>query len=170
MRPTGDNLWSSRLLAGTLAIGLLLLSLTACTSMGGTLSGGQRAEQATASAVRDPVLQDIPKPAGFVLDTDRSVAISSGKYRLAKCEYGGPLAPAAVKRFYEEYMPSANFELRRWSLDRGEFNLFFESGSEVCTIRTRPADWKATAVVVEIAPKPQGSSEREAKPPVRRPQ
>ncbi len=151
-------------------VGSMIVWLSGCASMTGSVSSSGSDQRAAASAVRDPVLQDIPKPAGFVLDADRSVAISSGKFRLAKCEYDGHLSPAAVKRFYEEYMPSANFELRRWSLDQGVFNLFFESGTEVCTIRARPMDWKKTAVVVEIAPKPQGSPQHEGVPPTRRPQ
>ena len=163
MRSTPDTRWR---LAGMLCLGLGLLLLPACESMG----RGSVDDRPTASAVRDPVLEDIPKPAGFVLAADRSVAISSGKLRLAKCEYTGPLAPAAVKRFYEEYMPSANFELRRWSLDQGVFNLYFESSAELCTIRACPTDWNKTAVVVELAPKPQGSTERESAPPMRRPQ
>jgi hypothetical protein len=168
MRVTGNRLGYRWWWVGLLSIGSLLPSLTGCQSMGGSVSAGS--DEGAASAVRDPVLQDIPKPAGFVLDADRSVAIASGKFRLARCEYGGGLAPAAVKRFYEEYMPAANFELRRWSLDQGVYNLYFESSSEVCTIRTRPGDWRKTAVVVEIAPKPQGNTERESAPPMRRPQ
>jgi hypothetical protein len=168
MARTRDNLWKLGPLAGTLTVGLALGLLPACSSMSGSVSSGH--EDTTASAVRDPVLQDIPKPAGFVLDPERSSAIASGKYRLAKCEYGGTLAPSAVKRFYEEYMPSANFELQNWSLDRGEFTMTFESSSEVCTVRIRPGSWQKTAVLVEIIPKPQGSPEHEPQPPMRRPQ
>lgn len=154
--------------ARTVCLGMVVGMLAGCDSM--MSRSGETGGQPTASAVRDPVLQDIPKPAGFVLDPDRSVALSSGKFRLAKCEYGGSLRPAAVKRFYEEYMPSANFELRRWSLDQGEFKMTFESGTEICTVRARPAEWNKTAVVVEITPKPQGSVERQTGPPQRRPQ
>lgn len=152
-------------LAGVVGLGLMLVLLPACESM----RGGEVETRATASAVRDPVLQDIPKPASFVLDHERSVAIASGKFRLAKCEYAGSLGPSAVKRFYEEYMPSAGFELRQWSLDQGAFNMRFEGSSEVCTVRARPGGWRKTVVVVEITPKPQGSPQRESKPPMRRP-
>jgi len=168
MARTRDNLWTLGPLAGTLTVGLALGLLPGCSSMSGSVSSGQ--EGATASAVRDPVLQDIPKPAGFVLDTERSSAIASGKFRLAKCEYGGALTPSAVKRFYEEYMPSASFELQHWSLDRGEYTMTFESSLEVCTVRVRPGNWKQTAVLVEIIPKPQGSPQHESQPPMRRPQ
>ena len=154
--------------AGILVVGLMLMVTSGCSSMGG--GSGQNDGMATASAVRDPVLQDIPKPAGFTLAADRSVAIASGRSRLARCEYEGGLPPAEVKRFYEEYMPSANFDLRRWTLDQGQYTMYFESGTELCTIRARPSEWRKTAVVVEITPKPQGSPDRESKPPMRRPQ
>jgi hypothetical protein len=45
----------------------------------------------------------------------------------------------------------------------------FESSAEVCKVRVRPDSWRTTAIVVEITPKPQGSTERESKPPARRP-
>jgi len=169
MRHSGEGLRCIQVPAAMLLAALALTVTSGCSSMGGT-SGGQNDNMATASAVRDPVLQDIPKPAGFTLAADRSVAIASGRSRLARCEYDGGLSPAEVKRFYEEYMPSANFELRRWTLDQGQYTMYFESGTELCTIRARPSEWRKTAVVVEITPKPQGSTDRESKPPMRRPQ
>jgi len=128
------------------------------------------ADRPTASAVRDPVLRDLPKPAGFALDLDRSIWFASGKYRLARCEYAGGLDRSQVKNFYEEYMPSAGFELRESSLDQGVYVMRFESTAEVCEVRVRPGDWGKSAVVVAILPKAQGATERESKPPVRRPQ
>lgn len=152
-----------------LGLGAATLWLAGCASFNGTVNTGAGEGGATASAVRDPVLQDIPKPAGFTLSADNSVAISSGKFRQAKCEYSGSLSTDAVKRFYEEYMPGAGFELRQWGLDRGEYSMRFESSSEVCTVRTRPSKRNTTAIIVELVPKPQGSTERESNPPARRP-
>ncbi len=169
MRRTTDNLWSYRLLAGTLAVGLLLAPLTACDSMGGTTSSGQRAERATASAVRDPVLQDIPKPAGFMLVDDRTFGVFSGQDRIARCVYSGTTDRTAVKRFYEEYMPSAGFELREWTVDQGRFDLRFESGAEVCNVLVYRGSGRNTTLVVQIKPKPRGSTQHDSQPPMRRP-
>ena len=154
------------ILAG-LAGAVLLTAGLGCDTT--TSARGNVGEQTAASAVHDPVLYDIPKPAGFRLDADRSVAISSGRFRLARCEYGGRLGSQKVKQFYEEYMPSAGFDLRQWSLDQGEFNMRFESEAEVCTVRARESSGLRTVVVVEIAPKPQGSAIHESSPPTRRP-
>lgn len=151
-----------------LVCGLTLSGILGCAQFTGTVNTGSGDGGLTASAVRDPVLQDIPKPAGFTLSADKSVAISSGRFRQAKCEYTGPLATDSVKRFYEEYMPSAGFELRQWGLDRGEYSMRFESASEVCTVRTRP-EKRTTVLVVELVPKPQGGTERDSNPPMRRP-
>ncbi len=142
------------------------LTLPGCDS---TSTGGNVSDRPVARAVRDPVLQDIPKPAGFVLDEQQSLAISAGRMRLAKCQYSGGLVPKDVKRFYEEYMPQAGFALRRWSLDHGEFNMRFESDTEVCTVRVRPKGYRSSLVVVELEPKPRGNPINETPAPARRP-
>lgn len=170
MTRTRDNLWRLGPLAGTLTFGLMLGSLPGCSSMGGSVSSGRGDIGTTASAVRDPVLQDIPKPAGFRLAAERSMVTNIGRFRLAQCEYSGPADAARIKQFYEEYLPSAGFELRHWSLDRGEFSLDFESSAEVCNVRIRPAGRNKSAVVVKVRPKASGSLERESQPPMRRPQ
>lgn len=129
-------------------------------------AGGDR--DVTASAVRDPVFYDIPKPAGFKLVEERSVARVSGRVRVAKCEYKGSTDVAAVKRFYEEYLPSAGFEQRRASLDEGTYILSFESAAEMCDVSIRRKSF-STVVVIEIGPKSSGVVDRDAPPPVRRP-
>ncbi len=169
MRRTRDVLWGGGLLVGTLLAGLALLPLTACNLMGGTASGGHGAEGATASAVRDPVLQDIPKPAGFMLVDDRTFGVFSGQDRIARCVYSGTTERTAVKRFYEEYMPSAGFELREWTVDEGRFDLRFESGAEVCNVLVYRGSGRNTTLVVQIKPKPKGSTQHDTQPPMRRP-
>lgn len=135
-----------------------------CNSPGGSGPG----EGITASAVRDPIIQDIPKPSGFRLVDKNSQAYISGQYRIAKCEYVGPTERTAVKRFYEEYMPSAGFELRTSSMDRGTYTLVFESDREMCTVRIGPNGAK-TLLNIELGPRPVGQAERELPPPRRRP-
>lgn len=149
----------SRILLGLLCSGV-------CGCLGCNTNGNHAPDVALASAVRDPVIQDIPKPQGFTLVTDRSMTVQSGKYRLVKCEYVGPTAAIAVKRFYEEYMPSARFELRQWSLDSGVFTLNYESAGELCTIRIRDRGAK-TVIGIEIVPKPTGPVQRD-QPQLRR--
>ena len=145
------------------ALRLTLAALLAATA-GCAMGGGEMA----ASAVRDPVLQDIPKPQGFRLVDERSMAKATGKFRVARCEYVGAANREVVKRFYEEYMPSASFSLREWSLDSGKYWMRFESSAEVCNVRIGPSG-RGTAVIVEVAPKAQGVTERDTEPPVRRP-
>ncbi len=144
-----------------------LVALPGCDSAGRRAGPGE--ERPVASAVRDPVLEGIPKPAGFVLDEPQSLAITAGRMRLAKCQYVGPLHPTEVRRFYEHYMPSAGFTLRRWSLDHGEFNLRFESQNEVCVVRARPRGSNKTEVVLELEPRPRGTPVSDVPAPARRP-
>jgi len=147
-----------------------LLGVSACDTMSGAARSGAVETRTTASAMRDPVLEDIPKPAGFRLVDDGTFGVFSGKVRIARCQYVGPTECAAIKRFYEEYMPSAGFELRGWSVDAGVFNLHFESTSEVCNVRISPGARSGSALVVEVKPKPQGKAERQTPPPLRRPE
>lgn len=146
----------------------VLAAMAACT---GCLSGGKRNDQGTAlaSAVRDPVLQDIPRPQGFVIDDQKSMAFASGRVRMARCQYAGSVDPLGVKRFYEEYMPSAHFRLLQWSLEKGVYDLRFESDSELCGIRI----WRErsrTGLMIEVGPRPRGTAERSdnAPPPLPR--
>jgi hypothetical protein len=66
-------------------------------------------------------------------------------------------------------MPSAGFELKRWSLDQGEYLLRFESDDEVCIVKARSGGWNKTIVSVEIEPLSRGAALRDSKPPRRRP-
>ena len=126
--------------------------------LGGCQSGGAHAANDTmlASAVRDPILQDIPRPQGFSLDEQRSMAFASGRFRVVRCEYTGKMDAVQVKRFYEQYMPTAHFKLLQWSLEDGMYRLRFESNGELCNIRIR-RDGSNSALLIEIAPRPQGS-------------
>lgn len=125
---------------------------------GGCQSGGAHVEGDTMldSAVRDPILEDIPRPKGFVLDERRSMAFASGRFRVVRCEYTGKMDAVQVKRFYEQYMPSARFKLKQWSLEDGMYRLRFESNGELCNIRIR-RDGTQTALLIEIGPRPQGN-------------
>ena len=129
-----------------------------CNSVSMSASAGREPAARLASAVRDPVLQDIPKPAGFQLAADRSIFWQRGRWRMGKCEYEGPTDPTGVKRFYEQYMPSAGFTLRERSLDNGEYKLRFESETEVCVIRIARKRGR-TRVLLEIAPQSRGAAE-----------
>ena len=167
MRQTGKARRTSWRSTVALGLGATILWLPACNS---TLTRGEGADgRPTASAVRDPVLQDIPKPAGFRLAADRSMVTNIGRIRLAQCEYVGSGDPVEIKRFYEEYLPAAGFELRHWGLDHGEYDLDFESGQETCHVRIRPKGLGKTTVVVKVQPRAQGSLDRASGPPARRP-
>jgi hypothetical protein len=142
--------------------------------LAGCQSGGQR-DPVPASAVHDPVLQDIPKPAGFKIVDRSSMAKASGQYRIAQCEYVGGRDRESVRQFYREYMPEAGFTEKHWSLDKGVYSLTFESAKEVCDVIIGPSGLQ-TSVVVKIGPRAEGSSERpvaaqaagDRKPPRRR--
>ena len=140
--------------------------VSGCDSFGGTQIGGGTA--AGSRAVRNPILTDIPMPAGFKLVDDRSMKRASGKHRWANLQFAGPESRDAVYSFYLEYMPSAGFSLRQETFVAGEYRLRFESSAEECVVRVR-RERANTVVVLDIGPRPEGSAEREAKPVMPRP-
>lgn len=146
------------------AIAALAVTLAGCDSV-------NRGDGPGVRAVRDNLMEDIPKPAGFQLVDDRSIARVSGQFRVARVEYTGGSDRQQVKRFYETNLPSAGFELKKTSLDQGIYGLTFESATEECDVRIRKSGFK-TVVVIEIGPKPVGSTERDTSgmgaPPTRR--
>ena len=139
-------------IAVAVCVGCLVVLAGACQS------GGQR-EPVPASAVHDPVLQDIPKPAGFKIVDRSSMAKSSGHYRIAQCEYVGSRDRETVRQFYREYMPQAGFIEKHWSLDKGVYSMTFESPKEICDVMVSPSGLQ-TSIVVKIGPKAEGSAER----------
>ena len=140
---------------GTKRNSLLLLVLLAAVS-GCQSSLSRDSGTSLASAVRDPILQDFPRPQGFKLDENRSMARASGQFRIARCEYRGSSSAIATKRFYEQYMPSARFKLTEWGLEDGVYSMRFESENESCNIRLRE-EGSATIVVIELGPRPRGA-------------
>lgn len=138
-------------------------------AVAGIVGCGGNTGPVAASPVRDPVMADLPKPSGFTLVDDRSVYWQSGLHRVGKCEYLGKTDRDAIKRFYEEYMPSAGFQLREMSLDKGAYSMRFESDKEICMIRVSPFGQGRTAVVVEVGPVPEGKTESPDGPPAKRP-
>lgn len=116
-----------------------------------------------ATAVRHPILEDIPQPAGFRLVDERSVSRNSGQFRVAKVEFIGDASRASVYRFYKEYMPSAGFHLVQENFERGQYNLQFRADSEELYVRIRPEGSK-TAVALDLGPTPRATPKREPYP------
>lgn len=122
-----------------------------CESMG----GGGSVVPSNATTVGDEDVRDIPKPKGFTRVDKPSVFWRSGQYRIGELWYSGKSSPAAVKRFYEQYMPTAGFELREMSLRNGQYNARFETEREVCTVRIVPESF-GTSLVIELVPRGHG--------------
>jgi hypothetical protein len=156
-----------RLVSGIALIGVAVLVLPACESMGLSKSPGGP-EGLTASAVRHPTLEDIPVPNGFMLVDDHSVGRSSGSLRVVRFEFVGSMERALVNRFYKQYMAGGGWTLKKETFDRGIYDMHFENDTEECLIRLRP-EQKKTVIVVDLGPLPRGSAEREAPPPRPRP-
>ncbi len=148
-------------LAATVTTGALLFG---CANVNTTSNTTLSTSHGTAaSAVQHPFLENIPLPQGFRLVPERSVARESGRYRMAKCEFEGAVAPEQVTAFYQNYMPSAQFRLKTRNLEAGEYRLRFESGTEECNIRVS-RHRGTTVLVVDLGPLPQGTAERQRKP------
>jgi len=144
--------------AGVRVAGTLLLALA---GLAGCQADG-RGGGAAVSAVRDPVVADMPRPSGFQLVEGDCVFWQAGRYRAGKLVYSGSTNATTIKRFYEEQMPTAGFDKRELTLYGGTYLVRFESETEVCNVRIREATMGPTRVEMEIIPLPQGTTERAA--------
>lgn len=156
-----------------LAWALCLASIGAggCQAPGGGAGGGTASMVPAAS---DPVVADLPRPSRFALVEADCVFWQAGRYRAGKLVYSGPASATAIKRFYEEQMPTAGFDKRELTLYGGTYLVRFESETEVCNIRIRDTAMGRARVEVEIVPLPQGTTERalprsNGRPPTQRP-
>jgi hypothetical protein len=157
-----------RAAACLLFAGWLGFGLAGCdTLMGNRPSTGQAPPN---SPMEHSAIESIPVPAGFVIVPERSMARKAGGMRIAQCEFTGSATPDDVARFYKQYMPSAKFTQKEWSLNNGEYVLRFESDNEVCNVRVRPTQNKST-LVVDIGPLLKGGAgePRPSRQPYERP-
>jgi hypothetical protein len=152
--------------AGLALLGLLVL--VGCNTYSGTTTATSADGAPPASAAQHPILEGVPIPVGFRMVSERSVARQTGRFRMAKVEFVGGTSPEQVTAFYQNYMPSAQFTLKTRNLEAGEYKLRFESPSEECNIRVTRNSGR-TVLVVDLGPLPQGSAEREHRPPMPRP-
>lgn len=152
--------WRTLAAAGC-ALVLSLAALVGCEENTATVSG-----QAPPSAGEHSALKNVPVPQGFRLDPKSSNTWEAGQVRFANCQFEGPGTIDRIAEFYTQYMPAAKFTLKRRQLVAGEWNLDFQSDSEVATVRIKPKGNRAV-VVIELGPVPRGSAERESKPPAK---
>ncbi|TWT42295.1 hypothetical protein RAS1_34250 [Phycisphaerae bacterium RAS1] len=142
--------------------------LLAAAMAAGGCESGTTGEGPSASPVQDPMLEGIPLPHGFTKVLEKSDGTVSGQFRLVRFYYTGSTDPAAVHRFYEEYMPSAGFTQVERSLEQGAYMSRFQSSSEECSIRVKREKSK-TSLVVNVRPLPAATADRSGSPPVRQP-
>lgn len=145
-----------------------IMAVLALTMAAGGCESGTSGDGPTASPVQDPMLEGIPLPHGFTKALDKSDGTVSGQFRLVRFYYTGSTDPAAVHRFYEEYMPSAGFTQVERSLEQGTYSSRFQSSSEECSIRVRREKSK-TSLMVNLRPLPAATPDRSGTPPVRQP-
>ena len=94
---------------------------------------------------------DVPIPAGFLIDAATSYAFQNPETRVALLRYLGKDSTRATAQFFIEQMPRYNWDL----LNQVEFEkivLNFEKAQETCIIMIEPQRMKVL-VTVSIAPK-----------------
>ncbi len=117
------------------------------------------------AAQQHPMLAGVPVPRGFRFAPDISVGRDSGRFRYGKYAFYGSADPTTVTRFYSDHMQSAGFRLRVRDFDYGEYSLRFDSSTEECHVRVKKQGLR-TRLVIDIGPRPQGTTDREAPPGV----
>jgi len=128
-------------LAGLALVGLMVLAL-GCNE--------ERGRAATAAPAVNPRLKDVPIPADFKFDTDRSKERMARGFRFVEHHYKGDATVRQVAEFYRDIMPRVGWTKVEENLVSGRQRLLFEKGNDSCHISIRD-DW-GTRLMIQVMP------------------
>lgn len=120
-----------------------------------------------------PYVRDLPLPVDFRLverlSEDRVIA----GHRHIRHVYQGKSDLQAVKNFYQQNMPEADWETKEQSLDRGVYLLRYRKDEERCDIRIERMPSGLFSAVIQvrtlIQPLDPKTRSRRAQPPANQP-
>lgn len=94
-------------------------------------------------AKAQPYVQDVPVPAKFKLDREKSDHSYTEGRRTVKHFYLGSAEPLAVRNFYVQNLPLAGWQIVDEKLQNGVYSITYRKAEERCEIRIEkiPAGW-----------------------------
>jgi hypothetical protein len=128
-------------LAGLAIFGLMVMALGCNEDTG---------RAATAAPAVNPRLPDVPVPAGFSFDADRSKERMARGFRFVEHHYKGKATVRQVAGFYRDIMPRAGWKPLEENLVSGRQRLLFEKGNDTCHVSIWD-DW-GTRLLIQVLP------------------
>ncbi|MBC8372196.1 MAG: hypothetical protein ISS69_16070 [Phycisphaerae bacterium] len=121
-----------------ICLGLLVAG---CALSGCAMFSGESNPGAELSAVAKPPVADLPVPANFKLDEDRSRSCDSGVARFVDHLYWGSASKFAVSRFYKKAMIARKWRFVSETFSLGDQDLQFKKPGETCKVTISSGSW-----------------------------
>ena len=93
------------------------------------------------AAIAKPPVADLPVPAGFKLDEDKSRSNDSGVARFVDHLYWGSASKFSVSRFYKKAMVARKWRFVSETFSLGDQNLRFDRPGEKCSVFITSGSW-----------------------------
>jgi hypothetical protein len=129
------------ILAGLAFLGLMVMAL-GCNE--------ERGRAATAAPAVNPRLPDVPVPADFTFNADRSKERRARGFRFVEHHYKGDASVRQVTEFYRDIMPRVGWKRVEESLVSGRQRMLFEKGNDSCHVSIWD-DW-GTRLLIQVMP------------------
>ena len=102
-----------------------------------------------------PYFGDVPVPAGFTRENDRSIDVVSGSVRMVRHVYRGKAQLLALRDFFSEQMPVGGWREVSRQFEEGLFTLRFEKEGESCEVKfLRRSGWSpGIELTIVVAPR-----------------
>jgi hypothetical protein len=131
------------------------LALIVLTSVVGPGCGDDSADPVGPTILEpraQPYVADVPVPADFTLDSEKSTHLYKEGRRQVTHFYMGREKPLAVKDFYRHVMPGTGWRLVDEKLANNIYSLTYKKDEERCDVRvdTVPAGWFKPGTRVQV--------------------
>ena len=135
-----------------LMIGLLAVLIAGFT---GCKRGGQTTGAPPVRFSNDVTFEDIPVPAGFKLERNRSYSFQNDVTRVGRLAYEGHSSINHVLAFYQQQMPLHGWQELSY-VDYRSSVRYYEKGGQSCILTVEPSKgWHNVRIVLATQPRSQ---------------
>ena len=127
---------------------LVALCASACTSMGGSVAGG---DSTVTEATSKQLSGDVPLPPGSVIKQQDTLVMSAASTWLGRVSLSVSGEPQAVFTYFKEGMPASGWALISSSFSKTSL-LTFTKGERVANIQMQVTSFGGNDVLITVAP------------------
>lgn len=127
---------------------LIAVCASACTSLGGTVAGG---DSTVTESTAKQLSGDVPLPPGSVIKQPETLVMSTASSWLGRISLSVAGEPQAVFTFFKDGMPAAGWLLTSSSFSKTSL-LTFTKAERVANIQMQSASFGGNDVLITVAP------------------